>query len=242
VLIAQSSQATGFILSTRALSTLCGSDRAQCDHLIQQITIYRDRFYNRIDDLSFLRRTIMFGSNCLRSDFFASGREGYGRRGRPGRGRRFVDGWGDEQRTPRGDIKYILLTLLAEQPRHGYQLIKELETRQGGFYRPSPGSVYPTLQMLEEGGYLTSQQLEGKRVYTITDSGRQLLAERDRPVDLMDRGDRSSQLSGLKDAIAELSGAVMQVARSSNLDRVSRVREILNRAKREIYNILAEEE
>jgi DNA-binding PadR family transcriptional regulator len=120
-------------------------------------------------------------------------------------------------------------------------LIKELETRQGGFYRPSPGSVYPTLQMLEEGGYLTSKQLEGKRVYTITDSGRQLLAERDRPVDLMDRGDRSSQLIGLKDAIAELSGAVMQVARSGNLDRVSRVREILNRAKREIYNILAEE-
>lgn len=183
----------------------------------------------------------MFGI-CHEPDFFASGREGFGRRGRSGWSRRFAQGWGDEPRTPRGDIKYILLALIAEQPRHGYQLIKELEARQAGFYRPSPGSVYPTLQLLEEGGYLTSEQIEGKRVYTITDSGRQLLAERDNSVDLMDRGNRQPQLLGLKDAITELSGAVMQVARSGNLERITRVREILNRAKREIYNILAEEE
>lgn len=181
----------------------------------------------------------MFGT-CHRPDFFASGREG-GRRGRSGWSRRFAQGWGDEQRTPRGDIKYILLALIAEQPRHGYQLIKELEARQAGFYRPSPGSVYPTLQLLEEGGYLTSEQLEGKRIYTITDSGRQLLAERDNAVDPIDRGERQQQLIGLKDAITELSGAVMQVARSGNLERMGRVREILNRVKREIYNILAEE-
>lgn len=180
----------------------------------------------------------MFGV-CHRPDFFASGREGFGRRGRH---RRFAQGWGDESRMPRGDIKYILLALIAEQPRYGYELIKELEARQAGFYRPSPGSVYPTLQLLEEGGYLTSEQLEGKRVYTITDSGRQLLAERENPVELMGRGDRQQQLLGLKDAIAELSGAVMQVARSGNLERINRVREILNRVKREIYNILAEEE
>ena len=191
--------------------------------------------------LRFFRGKIMFGGICPRSDFFASGREGFGQRGRSGRGRRFAQGRGDEQRTPRGDIKYILLTLLAEQPQHGYQLIKELETRQAGFYRPSPGSVYPTLQLLEEGGYLTSEQSEAKRVYTITDSGRQLLTEREHPVDLMDRGDRPQQLIGLKNALTELSGAVMQVARSGNLDRVSRVSEILNRVKREIYHILAEE-
>ena len=183
----------------------------------------------------------MFGSFCPRPDFFASEHEGFGRRGR-GRGRRMRESWGDEQRTPRGDIKYILLALLAQQPRHGYQLMKELETRYGGFYRPSPGSVYPTLQLLEEGGYLTSEQTEGKRVYTITDSGRQLLAERDNPVELIDKGEWPSQLHGLKDAIAELRGAVMLVGRGGNIDRVTRVREILNRAKREIYNILAEED
>ncbi len=150
-------------------------------------------------------------------------------------------GWGDEQRTPRGDIKYILLTLLAEEPRYGYQLIKELENRYSGFYRPSPGSVYPTLQLLEEGGYLISEQIEGRRVYTITDSGRELLAGRDTPVEIGDRGGRPQQLNELKEAITELSSAVMQAARSNNAEQSSRVREILNRAKREIYSILAEE-
>jgi DNA-binding PadR family transcriptional regulator len=135
-----------------------------------------------------------------------------------------------------------LLTLLAEQPQHGYQLIKELENRYGGFYRPSPGSVYPTLQLLEEGGYLTSEQVEGKRVYTITDSGRQLLAERDNPVDLTDRADSQLPLIELKDALTELGEVVMLVARRGNLNRVSQVRDILNRVKREIYAILAQED
>ena len=193
-------------------------------------------------------RTEYFGGGCKHKnrfgrhpDFFASRREGMGRRGRPGR-RQQEGSWGDQQRTPRGDIKYLLLTLLAEQPQHGYQLIKELEARQGGFYRPSPGSVYPTLQLLEEGGYLTSEQIEGKRVYTITESGRQLLAERDHPGDLRDRVDTQQPLIELKDAVIALRAAVMQVARGGNLDRVSRVREIVARAKREIYSILAEED
>lgn len=183
----------------------------------------------------------MFGNAYCYPSFFASRGEGSGRRGRSSCGPRSSRGWGDEQRTPRGDIKYILLALLAEESRYGYQLIKELENRYSGFYRPSPGSVYPTLQLLEEGGYLTSEQVEGKRVYTITDSGRELLSQRETPIDLTNRGERSQQLNQLKEAMTELSSAVMQVARSNNIDRASRVREILNRAKREIYTILAEE-
>ena len=171
--------------------------------------------------------------------FFASEFDEKPHRGKHGhRGR----DWKDEQRTPRGDIKYILLALLAEQPRHGYELIKELEARYGGFWKPSPGSVYPTLQLLEEGGYLTSEQLEGKRVYTITESGRQLLAEQGDRLPGMERGHRPQQLIELKNAIADVGAAVMQVARSNNPDKVSRVREILSRVKREIYTILAEEE
>jgi DNA-binding PadR family transcriptional regulator len=61
---------------------------------------------------------------------------------------------------------------------HGYEMIKALEEKSGGFYTPSPGSVYPTLQMLEEGGYVTVSEVEGKKVYTITDAGRAMLAER----------------------------------------------------------------
>src|SRR5215216_709521 len=89
----------------------------------------------------------------------------------------FDEGGPGRRRQRRGDIKYALLELLAEQPRHGYEMIKELEQRYGGFYRPSPGSVYPTLQMLEDEGHLTSEMVDGKRIYTITESGQRLLEE-----------------------------------------------------------------
>lgn len=172
--------------------------------------------------------------------FFASEFEDAPCKGRF-RGHRFGRDWGDEPRTPRGDIKYILLTLLSEQPRHGYELIKELEARYGGFWKPSPGSVYPTLQLLEEGGYLTSELQEGRRVYTITESGRQLLAEQgDRP-NWKQRRQKPENLLELQKAIADLGAAVMQVARSQNSNKISRVLDILNRVKREIYSILAEE-
>jgi DNA-binding PadR family transcriptional regulator len=178
------------------------------------------------------RHRHFFESGC--DDMPPKGRHHHHRRGK----RR---DWGDEQRTPRGDIKYILLELLAEEPRHGYELIKELEARYGGFWKPSPGSVYPNLQLLEEGGYLTFEQIEGRKVYTITETGRELLSEGGDRTPRMDRGNRSQELIELKEAIAQVGAAVMQVARSNNADKVTRVRETLNRVKREIYSILAEE-
>jgi DNA-binding PadR family transcriptional regulator len=78
----------------------------------------------------------------------------------------------------RGDLKYALLDLLQERPKHGYEMIKELESRAGGFYTPSAGAVYPTLQMLEDRGWVTAETTEGKKVYAITDAGRQALTER----------------------------------------------------------------
>ena len=78
----------------------------------------------------------------------------------------------------RGDMKFVLLELLQERPMHGYEMIKALEEKTGGFYSPSPGSIYPTLQMLEEGSLVTSTEVEGKKVYTISDAGRAALAER----------------------------------------------------------------
>ncbi|RAM51005.1 MAG: PadR family transcriptional regulator [Hapalosiphonaceae cyanobacterium JJU2] len=176
----------------------------------------------------------------MHPDFFESGCDDRPRRGRHHRSSKWD--WKDEQRTPRGDIKYILLSLLVEQPRHGYDLIKELEARYGGFWKPSPGSVYPTLQLLEEGGYLISEPVEGKKVYTITETGRQLLAERGDPQDWMTRRNKPQQWMELGNAIADLGGLVMQVARNGNADHINRVREILNRAKREIYTILAQED
>ena len=78
----------------------------------------------------------------------------------------------------RGDLKYIILDLLKGKPRHGYDIIRELEELSYGFYKPSPGVIYPTLQMLEEMGYATSTEQEGKRVYSITEEGLKFLENR----------------------------------------------------------------
>jgi len=71
----------------------------------------------------------------------------------------------------KGDLKYILLDLIKDKPRHGYELIREIENQSSGFYKPSPGVIYPTLQMLEEMGYTKSSEEEGKKTYSITEAG-----------------------------------------------------------------------
>ncbi len=78
----------------------------------------------------------------------------------------------------RGDLKYVLLDLLQERPMHGYEMIKALEERSHGFYVPSAGSIYPTLQLLEDRELVVSSETNGKKVYSITDAGRAFLAER----------------------------------------------------------------
>jgi DNA-binding PadR family transcriptional regulator len=83
----------------------------------------------------------------------------------------------------RGDLKYALLQLLQQRPMHGYEMIRELEERSSGFYTPSAGAVYPTLQLLEDRGWVTSQTTEGKKVYTITDAGRQAANEHEERAD-----------------------------------------------------------
>src|SRR6201984_1415627 len=97
-------------------------------------------------------------------------RHGFGFGGRHG------FGGGDMVRAGRmlatGDLRLIALALIAEQPRHGYEIIKVLEEKTAGWYSPSPGIVYPTLTYLEEVGYVTAQSEGAKRLYSITDEGR----------------------------------------------------------------------
>jgi DNA-binding PadR family transcriptional regulator len=78
----------------------------------------------------------------------------------------------------KGDLKYIILDLIKDKPRHGYDIIRELEEQSYGLYKPSPGVIYPTLQMLEEMGYAQSTEQEGKKVYSITEEGLQFLVKR----------------------------------------------------------------
>jgi DNA-binding PadR family transcriptional regulator len=75
----------------------------------------------------------------------------------------------------KGDLKYIILDLLKAKPRHGYDIMRELQEQSHGLYKPSPGVIYPTLQMLEEMGYARSTEQEGKRVYSITEEGLKFL-------------------------------------------------------------------
>lgn len=92
-------------------------------------------------------------------------------------GRGFPFGGPGPRMFERGYLKYALLELLKERPKHGYEMMKELEERMGGFYAPSAGAVYPTLQLLEDRGWVTSESAEGKKVYKITPEGTQALDE-----------------------------------------------------------------
>jgi len=87
-----------------------------------------------------------------------------------------------------GDMKYVILKLLKDKPRHGYEVMKELEDQMHGCYSPSPGTVYPTLQWLEDEGLVVARDVAGKKVYEITDAGRAFLEEhRDLVDDIFDR-------------------------------------------------------
>ena len=126
----------------------------------------------------------MFGMRHFGREFgddrWAAGHKGGGhRRHRFGWGGRHGFGGGDMVRAGRmlatGDLRLIALALIAEQPRHGYEIIKVLEEKTAGWYSPSPGIVYPTLTYLEEAGYVTGEAEGSKKLYTITDEGRAYL-------------------------------------------------------------------
>jgi DNA-binding PadR family transcriptional regulator len=137
----------------------------------------------------------MFGMrhfNLGGDDRWVAGRGWRHRHGRHGFGGRHGMGDGDMMRAGRmlaqGDLRLIALALIAEQPRHGYEIIKLLEDKTEGWYSPSPGIVYPTLTYLEEAGYVTAQSEGAKKLYSITEEGRAHLAENRDVVDaVLDR-------------------------------------------------------
>ena len=170
------------------------------------------------------------------------GRE-YRRRRRPHRG---PAGWGGRgPRARRGDVRAALLVLLAEEPRNGYQLMQEIEDRSGGAWRPSPGSVYPTLQQLEDEGLIATRDREGQRVFDLTDEGRARVAER--PSDAPDPWAALSTGPGrgrrqLIQLVRELGMAAAQIAQAGDEAQVARAQEVLRNARRSLYRILAEDE
>jgi len=148
--------------------------------------------------------------------------------------------WPGDRQARRGDVKFEILEVLAEQPRHGYDVIRALGERRGG-QRPSAGSVYPTLQMLEDEGCLTSETVDGKRVYTITDEGRKLLEQR--PEDEAGGGDDEQahdRRRVIREAALKLGAAVWQAAHENNPETTKQVRDILNDARKQIYDLLGD--
>jgi len=161
--------------------------------------------------------------------------EGHRRGPMHGRAARFFE---------QGDLKYVILRLLDEKPRHGYDIIKELEGRFGGSYAPSPGTVYPTLTMLEDLGYARVVPEEGgKKIYEITDEGRKHLAEHSSTVD--DIFERIARfVEGFTDTpMTELNAAFQRLARNTyktatshikDRETIEKIRDIIRKAAEEV--------
>jgi len=178
-----------------------------------------------------------------------SGRPGSpgGRRG-PGPGGHRGGGFGGPGRgrmARRGDVRAAILALLAEKPMHGYQVITELDTRTGGRWRPSAGSIYPTLQLLEDEGLVRSHEVDGRRVFSLTDTGTAETARRGDAAgapwgpDPAADTDPAFELRGLTFAVGT---AAMQVAEVGSARSLDQAREILTDARRRLYRLLADDD
>ena len=165
---------------------------------------------------------------------------GYGRRGGFPMG---AGPWGGGRaRVSRGEVRIAILHLLAEEPMHGYQIMSELSERTGGIWNPSPGSIYPTLNQLEDEGLIESAKVEGKNVFSLTEAGtEQVSAAGDSPPWERFAAADDHGLIELRDVGFQVGSAVMQVARAGSEDQVAKTKEILEETKRKIYEMLAED-
>jgi DNA-binding PadR family transcriptional regulator len=160
--------------------------------------------------------------------------------------------WGPERMFHKGDFKYLILDLLKDKPRHGYDIIRELEGKSHGFYSPSPGTVYPTLQYLEDMGYVSSREQDGKRVYTITEEGLKFLAEEAGTVhDIKDHMHRhwhewgselGAQFREVMREYGEIGRLLGQRARRMSSEKLPRIGAVLKNALTEIERIISEEQ
>ena len=170
-------------------------------------------------------------------------------RGRHGRGRHGAAGFdapffGPGRRAGRGDIRAAILALLAEEPMHGYQIIQVISERSGGNWRPSPGSVYPTLQQLEDEGLVEPRASEsGRRVYTLTEAGRTVSDAEGAPAPWEDAADDiDTDLTELRDLVHQVLAATKQVAMAGTTAQVKGAQDVLRTARKGIYRLLAEDD
>jgi DNA-binding PadR family transcriptional regulator len=150
-------------------------------------------------------------------------------------------GRGGRRRMRRGDIRTAVLAVLAEQPRHGYEVIQALEEKSGGAWRPSAGSIYPTLQLLEDEDLARSSEREGKRVYELTDAGR---AEATRRVDEAGGppwAGADADGGSLRSGVMALMMAARQVSGAGTPEQIEQATKIVTDARKQLYRLLAED-
>jgi DNA-binding PadR family transcriptional regulator len=147
----------------------------------------------------------------------------------------------------KGDLKYVILDLLKDKPAHGYEIIHALEDRFHGCYSPSAGSVYPTLQLLEDLGYVKAVEQDGKKTYTVTEEGKKFLKENEETIEKIktqtsgcfsfeQRGD----LRDVFEDFREIGRQVMRESRYLNPEKWGRIKVVLGRTRNEIETILKE--
>jgi DNA-binding PadR family transcriptional regulator len=144
-------------------------------------------------------------------------------------------------RMQRGDVRAAVLALLAERPMHGYQIIQEIDERSGGAWKPSPGSVYPTLQLLTDEGLVSAEESNGRKTYSLTEAGRAEAGAADRSAPWESQGSKENPRAALPKAGFELAQAVAQVGRSGSPEQVAQAVTVLEEARRKLYSILAQD-
>jgi DNA-binding PadR family transcriptional regulator len=160
-------------------------------------------------------------------------------------GRGFGGGRGGGRgRARRGEVRAALLLLLAEEPRNGYQMMQEIEERSGGRWRPSPGSVYPSLSQLEDEGLIRSVEQDGAKLFEITDAGRAHLEERHSdtaPWEAAGDDPDTDAIHDVRQLIGQVAAAAMQVAHTGDEGQRTRATETLSETRRTLYRILADD-
>jgi DNA-binding PadR family transcriptional regulator len=140
----------------------------------------------------------------------------------------------------RGHIRTAILISLRETPAHGYEVMRRLEEMSGGLWRPSPGSVYPHLQMLEDEGLLQSSEVDGSRTYTLTESGREE-AERAAAAPRQGTAEGEDQIVSLRLAVGQLVSAAKQLSGAGERSQLERGVAVIQKARKELYQLLAED-
>ena len=145
-------------------------------------------------------------------------------------------------RMGRGDVRAAVLALLAEKPMHGYQIIHEIEERSGGSWKPSPGSVYPTLQLLADEGFISASESNGRKTYSLTEEGRQVADAAAGKAPWESQGAKESgRTTALPKAGIDLAHAAAQVGRTGTAEQVEQAVAVLDDARRKLYTILAQD-